>query len=426
LLDGPPVILVHGLGVSSRHMIPAALHLAPWFRTIAPDLPGYGRSPKPWHVLDVAELADVLESFMARERIDEAILVSLSFGCQIVVELAARRPDLVTAAVLVGPTIDVDARDAPTQVARLLLDATREPLALMPVIVQDYTAFGLRRGFVTLMHALAHPVIEKLPLVTAPTLIVKGENDPIVPDRWAERMVELLPDARIAVIEGAAHAANFSNPAELADLVREFTAPLLSPPDPAGTIIRLLGEHPSVRNVGLAGSRKRGDATELSDLDLEVEAEDFESLKRDLPALMKELHPLGEQWDRFGHHRTYMLMFEGPLKVDLIFDEPQDEAEPWEVSTENLGQIDHHFWDWTLWLGSKQLRGSDDLVADELDKMGIHILAPMGVDDRPTDLGGAIAAYLRGRDAVEQRLRTKVDRRMERDVTRAFRRVGLI
>jgi 2-hydroxy-6-oxonona-2,4-dienedioate hydrolase len=227
MLDGPPVILVHGLGVSSRHMIPAALHLSPWFRTIAPDLPGYGRSPKPWHVLDVPELTDVLVRFMEREKIDEAILVSLSFGCQIVVELAATRPELVTAAILVGPTIDVDALDAPTQVARLLLDGTREPLGLMPVIFQDYTAFGVRRGFVTLMHALEHNVVDKLPHMTAPTLIVKGERDPIVPDTWAERMLDLLPNGDIAVIEGAAHAANFSHPAELADLVRDFTRPLL-------------------------------------------------------------------------------------------------------------------------------------------------------------------------------------------------------
>jgi len=225
MLDAPPVILVHGLGVSSRHMIPAALHLSPWFRTIAPDLPGYGRSPKPWHVLDVAELADVLKAFMERERIDEAILVSLSFGCQIVVELAATRPDLVAAAVLVGPTIDVDAQDAPTQVARLLIDATREPLGLMPVIFQEYSAFGVRRGFVTLMHALDHPVVDKLPFVTSPTLVVKGERDPIVPDSWAQRIVDLLPNGSLAVIGGAAHAANFSHPAELADLVREFVIP---------------------------------------------------------------------------------------------------------------------------------------------------------------------------------------------------------
>ena len=167
---------------------------------------------------------------MQRERIDEAILVSLSFGCQIVVELAARRPELVTAAVLVGPTIDVDARSAPAQVARLLLDGTREPLGLMPVILQDYTAFGLRRGFVTLMHALDHDVVDKLPKMTSPTLVVKGENDPIVPDTWLRHIVDLLPNGSSAVIDGAAHAANFSHPAELADLVRDFVT------HPIGTI----------------------------------------------------------------------------------------------------------------------------------------------------------------------------------------------
>jgi pimeloyl-ACP methyl ester carboxylesterase len=95
----------------------------------------------------------------------------------------------------------------------------------MPVIFQEYSAFGVRRGFVTLMHALDHPVVDKLPFVTSPTLVVKGERDPIVPDSWAQRIVDLLPNGSLAVIGGAAHAANFSHPAELADLVREFVIP---------------------------------------------------------------------------------------------------------------------------------------------------------------------------------------------------------
>ncbi|WP_292510847.1 alpha/beta fold hydrolase, partial [Methylobacterium sp.] len=51
-----PVILVHGLGMSSRYMIPLARHLAPHFRVYAPDLPGFGLSDKPHRALTVREL----------------------------------------------------------------------------------------------------------------------------------------------------------------------------------------------------------------------------------------------------------------------------------------------------------------------------------------------------------------------------------
>src|SRR5688500_11764977 len=48
-----PVVLVHGLGMSSRHMLPIAEWLALDFPVHAPDLPGFGRSDKPRHVLTI-------------------------------------------------------------------------------------------------------------------------------------------------------------------------------------------------------------------------------------------------------------------------------------------------------------------------------------------------------------------------------------
>lgn len=203
-------------------MEPAARHLAPRFPVYAPDLPGYGRSPKPWSVLGVHDLARVLEDVMDAMEIERAVLASISFGCQIVVELAAESPDRVAGCVLVGPTIDVDAADALSQVTRLLLDAPREPHDLMPVIARDYWDFGIRRGAITLWHALSDDVMNKLPRVTAPTLVVRGERDPIVPRSWTDRMAELLPAARSAEIAGAAHAANFSHPGEFAGLIEEL------------------------------------------------------------------------------------------------------------------------------------------------------------------------------------------------------------
>lgn len=154
--------------------------------------------------------------------IERAVLASISFGCQIVIELAAESPERVMGCVLVGPTIDVDAADALSQVSRLLLDAPREPLNLMPVIARDYWDFGIRRGAITLWHALSDDVVDKLPRVTAPTVVVRGERDLIVPRSWTDRVAELLPDARSAEIAGAAHAANFSHPEEFARLIEDL------------------------------------------------------------------------------------------------------------------------------------------------------------------------------------------------------------
>ena len=51
-----PVVLVHGLGVSRRYMVPIARHLAPDLQVFAPDLPGFGWSDKPGHALTIRQL----------------------------------------------------------------------------------------------------------------------------------------------------------------------------------------------------------------------------------------------------------------------------------------------------------------------------------------------------------------------------------
>src|SRR5437660_2377130 len=74
-LDGPPVVLVHGMVISSRYMVPTALELAPLCPVYAVDLPGYGDSVKPHAILGLPELADALAAWMDAMRFRAAHLV---------------------------------------------------------------------------------------------------------------------------------------------------------------------------------------------------------------------------------------------------------------------------------------------------------------------------------------------------------------
>src|SRR4051812_3167285 len=100
----PTVVMVHGLIVSSRYMIPTAKRLAAFCRVYVPDLPGYGHSDEPPCFLDVPGLADALARWMDAVGLPRAVLLGNSFGCQIVVDFAARYPERVDRAILVGPT----------------------------------------------------------------------------------------------------------------------------------------------------------------------------------------------------------------------------------------------------------------------------------------------------------------------------------
>ena len=175
--------------------------------------------------------------------------------------------------------------------------------------------------------------------------------------------------------------------------------------------------HPAVQAVELVGSRATGTPTPLSDWDFVVVTERFDEVARALPALVAELEPLAQQWDRISTYPCYMLMLAGPVKVDLIFpDEPFESLPPWTVSAETLDGIDQHFWDWILWLASKREKREDELVRSELIKMRDHLLGPLGADRAPSSIESAVQAYRAARDEREREFGVEVSRRREHEV----------
>ncbi len=222
-LGSPKIVMVHGLGVSSHYMVPTAVRLAPYCFVYAPDLPGFGKSAHPPHVLDIPQMADALNAWMEAIGLESAAFLGNSLGCQVIVDLAVRYPERVECAVLTGPTFD---RKARASVLSLLLRVARdghwEPKSLSPIIVYDYLSAGLIRIAITLRYGLRDDVGRKLPFVRVPALVVRGEHDSVVPLGWARRVTRLLPSAHLAVIKGASHAVNFSAPSKLARLVLPF------------------------------------------------------------------------------------------------------------------------------------------------------------------------------------------------------------
>jgi pimeloyl-ACP methyl ester carboxylesterase len=203
-------------------MIPTAIKLIPHRTIYAPDLPGFGRSGKPTRPLNITELADALMRWMNSVGIESAQLLANSIGCQIIVDLALRRPEMVQGLVLISPTVDRKARTVFSSFARLLLDVPRERWTLPFIALLDYLQAGVGRTALTFGYAMQDEIEKRLPFVRQPVLVVRGGRDPIVPQAWAEEMNRELPASRLAVIQGAAHAVNHNSPEELAALVLDF------------------------------------------------------------------------------------------------------------------------------------------------------------------------------------------------------------
>ncbi|MEJ7578487.1 MAG: alpha/beta hydrolase [Pyrinomonadaceae bacterium] len=217
-----PIVLVHGLGVSGRYMIPTARLLAKHAPVFVPDLPGFGKSSKPPHALGIAELAHALGGWMKAIDLPRAHFIANSFGCQVVAEFALHYREQVERIVFAAPAVDSSARSWQRQILSLLNDGLHEPFSMVFIAASDYFAAGLRRAWRTLQIALRDRIEDKLPHITAPALVVRGELDPLAPHKWCEEVAWLLPDAQLITIPNAAHAVNYNAPEELTEIVLSF------------------------------------------------------------------------------------------------------------------------------------------------------------------------------------------------------------
>jgi pimeloyl-ACP methyl ester carboxylesterase len=225
--DGTRVVLVHGLAVSHRYLMPTAALLARRHPVAALDLPGFGLSDEPGRVLDTRELADALGGWLAATGDGPVVLLGNSYGCQVIVDLVTRRPAVAAALVLTGPTTDPAARSALRQVLRWLRDLPREPPAQAPILLRDARDAGARRLLGTLRNAVRDRIELALPAVPVPTLVVRGGIEPIVPARWAAQAAALLPRGELAVLPGSPHNSVYAAAGPLADTVEEFLARVL-------------------------------------------------------------------------------------------------------------------------------------------------------------------------------------------------------
>jgi pimeloyl-ACP methyl ester carboxylesterase len=221
-LDRPPVVLVHGMVISSRYMVPTALELAPLCPVYAVDLPGYGDSVKPHAILGLPELADALAAWMDAMRFPSAHLVANSFGCQVLAEFALRHVQRVDRLVFQGPTVDPTARSVRQQLVRLIQNSSSEAPGLAWITTVDYVKAGMRRIRATIRMAIEDRIEDKLPGIVAPTLVVRGGNDPLVPQPWAAEVVRRLPKGELRVLPGLGHTINYTAPREFVATLRPF------------------------------------------------------------------------------------------------------------------------------------------------------------------------------------------------------------
>ncbi|MFD4422393.1 alpha/beta fold hydrolase [Agromyces sp. NPDC058484] len=216
---GPAYVLVHGLGMAHEYWHAVARVLEPTGTVYALDLPGFGDSPEPEEPLSMAESGELLAELLVAEGIARAVLVGHSTGAQVVAETASRHPELVDRVVLIGATVNPRERTLAKQSLRFLQDIALVNPRALAVGLTAYLQVRPRWLIANLRPMLEHRIELALPRITAETLVIRGEDDRVVPRYWGEEMAALTPRGRFAEVPGRGHEAMLVTGLRVGELV---------------------------------------------------------------------------------------------------------------------------------------------------------------------------------------------------------------
>lgn len=238
------VLFLHGFPFTSEMWRPQVDALSDSYRLLVPDQRGFGASESLEESCTMAELADDAAELLDALGLRQAIVAGLSMGGYVAFELFRRHPERVSALVLCDTRPEPDSDEARSNRAEMAERARRQGSGsianeILPKLLSDWTRAqkndleGLVRDMMesvrpdTIACALmgmAHREDSRplLPRIDVPVLAVVGSEDPITPPEDVRAWAAEIPNARVEVIEGAAHLPNLEQPATFNALMLDF------------------------------------------------------------------------------------------------------------------------------------------------------------------------------------------------------------
>ena len=263
---GPLIALVHGLGGAIPNWDAIGPGLCEFGRTVALDLPGFGLSP-PGDDWELETHAAAIEAFVS-ELGDEAILIGNSMGALLSEMVAAERPELVEALILLSPATPPKLPDprihwptarrlllqaipilGPAMARRALADMTPEEIVNMSLdlithkrgrvplhMVESFTDLARTRmelpwaseavpktgNSIARHFTPKSKFVSMIRRVKAPTLVVHGLEDHIVSPTSVEWLCSLRPDWTLIQMEDTGHTPQIDAPVRLLSIIRPW------------------------------------------------------------------------------------------------------------------------------------------------------------------------------------------------------------
>jgi pimeloyl-ACP methyl ester carboxylesterase len=236
-VDAPAIVFIHGTRLTRAAWSPQMADLAGEFRTIALDLPGHGACADEAFTLEGA--TDAVVRVIDDAAGGRAIVVGLSLGGYVAMEVAARSPERVRALVLAGASMEptgfrrvacLGLAAALTSVDRSILDRLNRwffrrrfaPAIADPILAGGFWSAG---GAAALRTIAGQSFAPRLAAYPGPTLLLNGEYD--LPFRlWGRPFVRAAKHPTRVRLTGASHLSNLDRPAAFDAAIRRFAATL--------------------------------------------------------------------------------------------------------------------------------------------------------------------------------------------------------
>jgi 3-oxoadipate enol-lactonase len=238
--DGPVLLLGNSLGSSTAMWDPQIAALTARWRVVRFDHRGHGRSPVPAGPYALAELGGDVVALLDRLGLERVAYCGLSLGGMVGMWLGAHAPQRIERLVLCCTSAHMPPAEAWTQRIDTVLEAgTTEPIADAIVsrwltadfIVAHPDAVARLRAMLVASPAVGYAGCctairdmdqrADLASISAPTLVIAGEQDLATPPPHGRLIADAIPGARLQILSPAAHFANVEQPGAVTDLILE-------------------------------------------------------------------------------------------------------------------------------------------------------------------------------------------------------------
>ena len=239
--SGGNIVLVHGLGASAERWEFVIPKFNQHYRVIVPDLIGFGYSDKPLVDYTIEFFSDFFSDFLKKIQLDKTNIIGSSLGGQIAGQFAAQNPTSIEKLVLVSPSgimkhstpaLDAyvmaalypDVQGAKNAFQMMAGPAKQVNQKIVEEFVKRMKLPNAKMAFMSTLLGLknAELLSKSLKKISIPTLIIWGENDPVIPIKYADEFLSCMQECRFYMMDNCGHTPYVDDPTKFAELVLDF------------------------------------------------------------------------------------------------------------------------------------------------------------------------------------------------------------